>query len=311
MKNAAYSHVARKTDRTTFSKQDRPNQAEIDDVKLQIEGRTGSPEMDVPKFVVAYLRVSTDLQSIEMQRETIRMLCFRFGYDFDKVIFYEDEGVSAYKKARRNMTDRKGGRSMQNMIILDRVEAVLAYRLDRLFRSAWVGLKWVEELVDKGIELWTQDVMASIHTSDGRRMAGYSLVNAEAESSVTSDRTKDGIKSTRKQGGRITQSQWGWDWDEKNEIMIPNWQEKSVIDWMKIMFENGESKRKIGKMLKDVGLRGKRGGRTWQSGTISSILDSEQHELYSDWDDKTPKTTYPFKYLRQKQMKENPEWFGL
>ena len=315
MKNAAYSPVHGKTTATRSEYQERPNQAEIDNVKVQIGHRTNSSDMltqeEHQTNVVAYLRVSTNDQSIEMQKSTIQMLCQQYGYDYDDVVFYQDEGVSAFQRAKRNMTDREGGRSMMRAISFGRVKAVLCYRLDRLFRSAWVGMQWLEKMKDENIEVWALDCRLSIHTTLGEKMAGYSLVDAQAESSQNSDRTTHGMDNNAKQGGRNSHSIWGWDWDEVNEMMIPNWLEKSVIDWMRDRKADGWSCAKIGKALKEIGLRGKRGGRGWQSGTVQGILNAKQHEIYSDWTEKPVKSTFPFKYLRQVQKKKNPEWFGL
>lgn len=315
MKNAVYSPVDGKTTASPSEYQIRPNQAEIDDVKVQIGVRTNSSDMltqeEHQTNVVAYLRVSTNEQSIEMQKSTIEMLCNQYGYDYEKVVFYQDEGVSAFQRAKRNMTDRKGGRSMMRAISFGRVKAVLCYRLDRLFRSDWVGLQWLEKMVDEKIEVWALDCRISIHETLGRKMAGYSLVDAQAESAGNSDRTTHGMDNNAKQGGRNSQSIWGWDWDAENELMVPNWLEKSVIDWMRDRKAEGWANAKIGRALKDIGLRGKRGGRSWNSGIVDSILTAKQHKYYADWDEKPVKSTYPFKYLRQVQKKKNPQWFGL
>jgi len=85
--------------------------------------------------VVAYVRVSTEEQATEgvslaAQEDRIRAYCAMRGLELAEVVV--DAGVSAYKP----LAEREGGRRVLDMVKARKVAAVVALKLDRLFRNA-------------------------------------------------------------------------------------------------------------------------------------------------------------------------------
>lgn len=85
--------------------------------------------------VIAYVRVSTEEQALEgvslaAQEARIRAYCAMRGLELAELVI--DAGVSGYKA----LDAREGGRRLLDLVRSRKVAAVVALKLDRLFRNA-------------------------------------------------------------------------------------------------------------------------------------------------------------------------------
>lgn len=135
--------------------------------------------------LVAYIRVSSIGQSLEVQREKMLALGVLPEHIFEEKRSGVDANRPALKDALRFV--RKG-------------DTFCISRIDRLARSATDLLSIVEQLQRKGVEL--QVIDQSIDTSNpaGRAMLQMLAVFAEFETAIRSERQMDGIAKAKADG---------------------------------------------------------------------------------------------------------------
>ncbi len=140
-----------------------------------------------------YLRVSSDRQTIENQRDEVELLARARGYE---AVFYE-ETESAAK--RRPVFDR-----MLTDVRVGKVQAVVIWAIDRLHRSMQGSINTVLELDRLGVRVLS--VRESwLDTSGPVRPLLVAIFGwvAEQERSRLIERTKAGLERARKQGKRL------------------------------------------------------------------------------------------------------------
>ena len=80
------------------------------------------------------------------------------------------------------------------------------------------------------------------------------------ERGLISERTQEGMEQLKAQNKRFTESIFGWDVDA-NGMLIPNWYEQDLIDWMDWQIEvNGMSAAAVARSLNARGIH----RQTWR-----------------------------------------------
>jgi DNA invertase Pin-like site-specific DNA recombinase len=111
------------------------------------------------KTVALYMRVSSDEQTIDMQRRDLTAAAERHGWRV--VAEFVDEGISGAKgRDRRPAFDR-----LQKAIVRREFDVVCAWSVDRLGRSLQDLVAFLGEVHDSGVDLSGQ-------TGTGHRHAG-------------------------------------------------------------------------------------------------------------------------------------------
>jgi len=138
--------------------------------------------------LVAYIRVSSAGQSLEVQRDKVLAAGVEPGHVFEEKRSGVDSSRPALKEALRFV--RKG-------------DTFIVTKIDRLARSAIDLLSIVEELKAKEVALKVLD--QSIDTSDpaGRAMLQMLAVFAEFETAIRAERQTDGIAKAKANGVRF------------------------------------------------------------------------------------------------------------
>ncbi|MCA9000544.1 MAG: recombinase family protein [Planctomycetes bacterium] len=224
---------------------------------------------------VAYLRVSTTEQadegvSLEAQEAALRAYCTMRGLELVEVI--TDPGVSAGKP----LAAREGGRRVLDLVRTGKAGAVVAYKLDRLFRdcadcltvtATWDRTNVALHLVDLG----GQAVDTS--TAMGRFFLTVMAGAAELERNVIRERTAMAMshKRTRREycGG---EAPYGWRIDGAH--LVPHDAEQTVMRCARELREAGLSLRKIGVELEVRGML-PRCGRKWHAVTVRSLVNGD------------------------------------
>lgn len=94
---------------------------------------------------------------------------------------------------------------------------------------------------------------------------------AEMERGLISERTQEGMEQLKAQNKRFRDSIFGWDVGA-NGMLIPNWNEQDLIDWMDWQIEvNGMSAAAVARSLNARGITGKRGGQ-WQGQFVKRTI---------------------------------------
>lgn len=144
--------------------------------------------------LVAYIRVSSIGQSLEVQRDKMLALGVEPDHIFEEKRSGVDSNRPALKEALRFA--RKG-------------DTFVITKIDRLARSAADLLSIVKDLQGKGVELRVLDQSIDTSNPAGRAMLQMLGVFAEFETEIRKERQMDGIAKAKSKGtkfGRKTQA---------------------------------------------------------------------------------------------------------
>lgn len=153
------------------------------------------------KMIYAYIRVSTDKQTVENQRYEIKRYCEARGWEIDKWI---SETISGTKEVKK----RKLGGLIKK---LQEGDILVCSEISRLGRSMFMILDILKICLEKGIMVQTiKDNYALGPDPMSKLIASVYGFIAEMERNLISQRTKEGLKRRvaegvklgRKPGGR-------------------------------------------------------------------------------------------------------------
>jgi len=235
---------------------------------------------------IAYIRVSSQRQvdegnSLEAQKRRIIQLAQFKGLSIAPEDFLIEKGVSAGIP----LWERPMGRVLRRKLLSGEYSNLIAMKLDRLFRITADMLLTVQEVDDMGVRLLIADLggeAIDTSTSTGRFMLTIFGGIAEMERGLISERTQEGMDQLKAQNKRFTESIFGWDVDV-NGMLIPNWYEQDLIDWMDWQIEvNGMSAAAVARSLNSRGITGKRGGQ-WQGQSVKRTISHTFHENRADF----------------------------
>ena len=148
------------------------------------------------KRVGVYLRVSTDDQTIENQRDSLITAIDHRGWRI--VDYYVDDGISGAKgRDKRPAYDR-----LLKDVTRRRIDVVAAWSVDRLGRSLQHLVSFLGELQGAGCDLYLEKQALDTTTPAGRAMFGMLSVFAAFEREMIVDRVKVGLARARKRGTR-------------------------------------------------------------------------------------------------------------
>ena len=218
-----------------------------------------------PNAAIAYVRVSTLLQaeegmSLDAQERMVRGYCAMRGFDLVELVV--DAGVSAGKP----LATRPGGRRILDAVARREVGAVLALRLDRLFRDCVDCLTTVREWEREGVALHLLDLggqAVDTSSSAGRFMLTVLAGAAEMERSRLAERTREGMRE-KMERGEFTggEAPFGWTLAADGVALVPNESEQEVMQAARELQAGGMSLRAIGRELAARGIVTRR-GKSW------------------------------------------------
>lgn len=230
---------------------------------------------DAPKkvFAVGYVRGSTDEQEKTLQAQEQRIREYvAYEKTLELVDLLVDKGVSATKP----LAERKQGSLVVGHVRRKSVNAVIATKLDRLFRSTLDCLVTTSEWDARGVALHVIDFgggTISTASAVGRFMLTQLAAVGELERGMTSERTATVLKHMREKGLRTSGSTpYGYRFEKRGEVhvMVPDEAEIVVVHEILDMHARGMSMRNIAGLLNDkkAPTRGKR----WHATTVARIL---------------------------------------
>src|SRR5215472_16180 len=146
------------------------------------------------KRVGLYLRVSTDDQTVENQRQALTEAMERRGWRIVEV--FEDNGVSGAKGRDR----RPGYDRLLKAATNRKIDVVAAWSVDRLGRSLQHLVSFLAELNAVGCDLYLEKQAVDTTTPAGRALFQMLGVFAEFERSILQERVKAGMARARKYG---------------------------------------------------------------------------------------------------------------
>src|SRR5882672_11579712 len=149
------------------------------------------------KRVAIYLRVSTDKQTTDNQRRELETVAERSGWKVVNV--YEDAGISGAKGRDK----RPGLEAMMKAVNAREFDMVAAWSVDRLGRSLTDLLGILQELHEKGVDLFLHQQGLDTSTTAGKAMFQMLGVFAEFERGIIRERVNAGLARARAKGTKL------------------------------------------------------------------------------------------------------------
>jgi putative DNA-invertase from lambdoid prophage Rac len=149
------------------------------------------------KYALAYLRVSTEEQTVLNQRMALQKWAKEHGFQI--VDFFEDSAVSGKTPAIR----RRAFNELLDLIKIASIDAILIYELSRIGRTFWETLDAIK-VIEQYAPLIScsprESFLQTTEPSIRKLMIGILTWVAEREREMLIQRTKDGMTRARASG---------------------------------------------------------------------------------------------------------------
>jgi len=143
-----------------------------------------------------YMRYSTDSQELKVQDDEIdKYIQYTFREEH-KIFEYKDEGYSG-----KNM-DRRGMEALKNDILSNKINVIVALKLDRLGRSLQDLLLTFDFFKEQGVKVHLVKEKVDTSTSTGKLMFQILGSFAEFERETIVERLKAGKEYAKQYGTR-------------------------------------------------------------------------------------------------------------
>jgi site-specific DNA recombinase len=231
---------------------------------------------------IGYCRVSTQEQaregvSVAAQEAAVRGYCAMRGIDLVEVVI--DGGVSASTA----LAKRPGGGRVLAMIESGEANAVIATKLDRLFRDTLDALTSTRAWDKAGIGLHLLDMNIDTSTAVGRLFLSLVAALAEMERNLIGERTSAALAHVKAQGGTLGGEALGW---RRGPERVPSGrlavtdvaEEREAVDRIIVLHRDGLSLRGVAAALAQEGHQTKKGRGRWHASTVRAVLRRELGE---------------------------------
>lgn len=225
---------------------------------------------------VGYIRVSTEEQANEgvsliAQAARIEQYC-----DYKKlklVAIFPD-----HKSAKD--TKRPGYQAMKEFAFAGHASIIIAFKLDRLFRSVHSAVNETHELNERGIDF--ASVSEDINTKNGNGRVFFHILAAiaEWERDMVSERTKTAIETMKKQGRKFGQPVYGLrTFNRKGlQYFAQDHDEIRVLRKIQELRRQGLGWRRIARSLTDEKVPSPRGKGTWHPSAAKHVFDRAKRD---------------------------------
>jgi DNA invertase Pin-like site-specific DNA recombinase len=149
------------------------------------------------KRIAIYLRVSTSKQETSNQRRELEAVAARSGWEIVRV--FEDAGISGAK----GRDGRPGLDAMLKAVNAREFDLVATWSVDRLGRSLTDLLAILQDLHDKGVDLFLHQQGLDTSTTAGKAMFQMLGVFAEFERGIIRERVNAGLARARANGTKL------------------------------------------------------------------------------------------------------------
>ncbi len=171
------------------------------------------------KYAFAYLRVSTEEQTVQNQKLALEKWAQSNSYQI--LDFFEDSAVSGRVPA----TQRRGFQDMLEIVKTTGIDAVLVYELSRVGRTFWDtidAIKVIEQYAPLVSCSPRESFLQTTEPGVRKLMIGILTWVAERERDVLVQRTKDGMVRARMVGKGIGRPQKVIDKDQLIMLLAEN-----------------------------------------------------------------------------------------
>ena len=155
------------------------------------------PAASKPKRVALYLRVSTDRQTVENQRQALEEVARHRGWEI--VATYSDKGISGMKGRK----DRPEFDRLLSEAARGKFDVVMAFALDRIGRSLADLLHTIRHLEECKVDLFIDKQMLDTTTPQGKLLFAVTGAFAEFERDMIIHRVNAGLARARARGVQL------------------------------------------------------------------------------------------------------------
>lgn len=142
--------------------------------------------------VAIYARVSMNDQTVENQIIPLKSYCERMNWQYE--IFTEQEST---RKTRPVQWD------LYNKLLRKEFDGLVIYKFDRWARSTRELVEHMENLVNKGVAIYSYSENLDLSTSMGRAMLTIISAFAQLERDIIRERTIAGLRRAKAQGKKL------------------------------------------------------------------------------------------------------------
>lgn len=230
--------------------------------------------------VIGYARVSTEEQaregvSLDCQQQKIKAYCELYGHELVEIIV--DAGQSA-KNVHRD--------GMQRLIELagkrNRVEGIVIFKLDRLFRNVEEALRYTRQWDKNGVALHSVNEQLDTRSAMGKFFFTIMASIAELERNVIGERTADALQHKKAQGEKTGGDvPFGYNVRVRKgvKVLSPNRKEQQIIQYVRTLRAEGMSLRNIAGSLQAEQFKTKQGHSIWTPMQVSRLLKDSSNTL--------------------------------
>jgi len=224
---------------------------------------------------LAYIRVSTTEQanegvSLDAQRSAMESYCQLRGMELEAV--FEDAAVSAGTP----LADRPAGAELVAAVERGDGQAVVALKLDRLFRDAGDCLDVTRRWDGQGVALHLIDLggqAIDTSTAMGRMFLTMLAGFAEMERNLIRERTQAAMDHKKAKGERVGHIPFGCTVAADGVLLEVCPAEQDTIEAMLARLNNGLSLRATARSLNEAGYTNR--GRPWSYSAVNRISKRE------------------------------------
>lgn len=142
--------------------------------------------------VAIYARVSTDDQTTDNQVLPLTQYAERMGYEFE-----------VYTETETTRKTRPVQWELYNRLLRKEFDGLLIYKFDRWARSTKEMVEHMENLVNKGVLVYSYTENLDLNTSMGRAMLTIISAFAQLERDIIRERTLAGLARARARGKKL------------------------------------------------------------------------------------------------------------
>jgi DNA invertase Pin-like site-specific DNA recombinase len=231
---------------------------------------------------VGYIRVSTEDQakegvSLANQQEKIAGYCKLKDMTLLQIV--ADEGMSA-----KNIDGRPGLKKVLAMVGGGEIDAIVVYKLDRMFRNTVDALQTTKEFDEHGVAFHSINETIDTKSAMGRFFFTLMAALGEMERALISERITSAMQHMKTTGQRCGMIPYGmqavigpYNATKKKSatFLVPNLEEQKIIVAVMIHRWSGAGYNEIARRLNSAGLR-TRTGNNWEAKGILRIVEAEE-----------------------------------
>lgn len=144
--------------------------------------------------IAVYLRVSTQEQSVELQRSELLKYCDARNWTITNIYEEKISGTNANRPQLKQLMEAARQRQF---------DVVLVWKLDRFFRSLKDLVGTLHELAELGVEFVSLKDMIDMTTASGKLLTHLLGAFGEFEASLIRERVKAGLEHAKRKGTKL------------------------------------------------------------------------------------------------------------